>query len=50
MSVQWITAVYHVWKMDVIVTVIQTVQTMKMRLNAVSLCSDGSIPVQLALV
>ena len=27
---------YHVWEMDVIVMVIQTVQTMKMRPNAVS--------------
>ena len=36
MSAQWITAVYHVWEMDVIVMVIQTVQTMKMRPNAVS--------------
>ena len=36
MSAQWITAVYHVWEMDAIVTVTQTAQTMKMRLNAVS--------------
>ena len=36
MSAQWITAVYHVWETDVIVTVNQTVQTMKMRPNAVS--------------
>ena len=27
---------YHVWEMDVIVMVIQTVQTMKMKPNAVS--------------
>ena len=36
MSALWITAVYHVWEMDVIVTVTQTVQTMNMRSNAVS--------------
>ena len=35
-SAQWITAVYHVWETDVIVMVNQTVQTMKMRPNAVS--------------
>ena len=36
MSALWIAAVYHALEMDVIVTVTQTVQTMKMRPNAVS--------------
>ena len=36
MSAQWITAVYHAQEIDVIVTVTQIVQTMKMRPNVVS--------------
>ena len=36
MSAQWITAVYHVWEVNVAVMVTQTVQTMKTRPTVVS--------------